>query len=160
MKLRLGNGFDVHSLEDGDSITLCGTTIPHNKKLVGHSDADVAMHALTDAILGALAEGDIGQHFPPSSNKWKNASSSIFLQKAIEIMKYKEYLISNIDITIVCEEPKISFYSLAMRSKLSTLCEIDITQTSVKGTTSEKLGFTGRNEGIATIASVLLIKDE
>ena len=156
MSLRIGNGFDVHSLVEGSSIILCGITIPHNKTLVGHSDADVAMHALTDSIFGALCEGDIGQHFPPSSVKWKDADSSIFLKKAIAVMRKRKYEICNIDLTIICETPKISEYSILMRTSIATHCNIDFNDISIKGTTSEKLGFTGRDEGIATFASVLL----
>jgi len=160
MKLRIGNGFDVHALENGSTLTLCGVKISFNKKLVGHSDADVALHALTDAIFGALAKGDIGQYFPPSSPQWKDTDSSIFLKKAIQVMHEEKYYLCNVDLTIICEKPKISDYALLMRTRVADLCMIDLNQVSVKGTTSEKLGFTGRNEGIATIASALLLKNE
>ena len=156
MKIRVGNGFDVHTLRDGKSVTLCGISIPNNKELVGHSDADVAMHALTDAIFGAIAKGDIGIHFPPSDDKWRGANSKIFLAKAISMMKTLNYSIGNIDITIICEQPKISKNSLAMRTNIAKLCSIQLDQVSIKGTTSERLGFTGRQEGIADMATALL----
>ena len=160
MNLRIGNGYDVHKLTDGDEIILCGIKIPHNKKLLGHSDADVAMHALTDAIFGSLCEGDIGVHFPPTDEKWKGANSEIFLKKALSLMTKHRYLINNLDLTIICESPKIKVFSLAMRTNLARLCQLKINQVSIKGTTSERLGFTGREEGIAAIATVLIKKNE
>ena len=156
MRIRVGNGFDVHQLRDGKKVTLCGVKIHHDKELVGHSDADVAMHALTDAIFGALAEGDIGVHFPPSDKQWLGTKSEVFLAKAIYLMKEHGYLIENIDITIICERPKIAAHALAMRTNIARLCEIQIEQVSVKGTTSERLGFTGREEGIAAMATALI----
>lgn len=156
MRIRVGNGFDVHKLQDGKGVTLCGIKIPYDKELMGHSDADVAMHALTDAIFGALAEGDIGVHFPPTDEKWKGANSEIFLRKAILIMKKHRYSIGNLDITIICEKPKIAEHARAMRTNIASLCSVELEQVSVKATTSERLGFTGREEGIATIATVLL----
>jgi 2-C-methyl-D-erythritol 4-phosphate cytidylyltransferase/2-C-methyl-D-erythritol 2,4-cyclodiphosphate synthase len=156
MRIRVGNGFDVHQLRDGKKVTLCGVDIHHDKELVGHSDADVAMHALTDAIFGALAEGDIGVHFPPTDQKWLGTKSEVFLVKAIDLMKEHGYLIANIDITIICERPKVATHALAMRANIAKLCEIKVEQVSVKGTTSERLGFTGREEGIAAIATALL----
>ena len=160
MNIRIGNGYDVHKLTDGNEILLCGIKIPHNKKLLGHSDADVAMHALTDAILGSLCEGDIGIHFPPTDNNWKGVSSKIFLQKALSLMIEQRYLINNIDLTIICEFPKIKDFSLAMRVNLAQICQIEVNQVSIKGTTSEQLGFTGREEGIAAIATILIKKNE
>ena len=158
MSLRVGNGYDVHKLINGNEILLCGIKIPHNKKLLGHSDADVAMHALTDAIFGALCEGDIGIHFPPTDEKWRNVSSEIFLKKALSLMSKGKYSINNLDLTIICESPRIKDFSLAMRTNIARLCQIKINQISIKGTTSEQLGFTGRGEGIAAIATVLIQK--
>ncbi len=159
MKIRVGNGFDVHELVDGDAITLCGLTIPHTKKLLGHSDADVALHALTDSIFGALCEGDIGIHFPPDENEWKGADSKIFLRKALSIMHQLHYSISNLDITIICEAPRIKEHATAMRENIATICKIKLNQVSIKGTTSEQLGFTGRQEGIAAFATICLEKN-
>ena len=160
MKMRIGNGFDVHKLKAGKGVILCGVEIPFNKQLVGHSDADVAMHALTDSIFGALAEGDIGIHFPPTNSRWKDEKSEVFLKKAIRLMIEYGFLITNLDITIICEGPMISEYVLQMRTNIALLCEINLNQVSVKGTTTERLGFTGREEGIAAIATVLLEKNE
>ena len=158
--MRIGNGYDVHKLQPGTDIKLCGVEIPHAKSLVGHSDADVAMHALTDSIFGALCEGDIGIHFPPTDKKWKNANSEIFLKKALYLMSKQNYGILNLDITIVCESPKIKNYSTDMRKNIARICEIEIDQVNIKGTTSEGLGFIGREEGIAAIATILLKKNE
>ena len=160
MKVRIGNGFDVHRLRDGKSIKLCGIEILHNKQLVGHSDADVAMHALTDSIFGAIAEGDIGVHFPPDDQKWKGANSEIFLKKAIALMEAHQYALVNIDLTIICEFPKIKNHTQAMRTNIASLCKIHLSQVSIKGTTTERLGFTGREEGIAVLATTLLEKNE
>ena len=156
MRIRVGNGFDVHKLRKGKNVTLCGITILHDKELIGHSDADVAMHALTDAIFGALAEGDIGVHFPPTDEKWRDVRSEIFLIKAISQMKKLNYSIGNVDITIICENPKIAPYALAMRTNIANLCNVQAEQVSVKGTTSERLGFAGREDGIAALATALL----
>ena len=149
---RLGNGFDVHAFEAGDGVILCGIKIPFDRKLKGHSDADVAMHALTDAIYGALGEGDIGQHFPPSEAKWKGADSSIFLKHAVELVTKRGGKVVNIDITIICELPKISPHQDKMRQKLSEIMGINAHRISIKATTTEGLGFTGRKEGIAAQA--------
>lgn len=159
MQIRVGNGFDVHKLGKGFEVILCGVKIPHTKALIGHSDADVAMHALTDAIFGALSKGDIGVHFPPTNEKWQGANSELFLRKALEIMKRDNFAISNLDITIICETPKIKNYASKMRSNIARICKIEINQVSIKGTTSEKLGFTGRKEGIASIATVLIFQN-
>ena len=158
--MRVGNGYDVHKLKTGTEIILCGVKIPHNKTLVGHSDADVAMHALTDSIFGALCEGDIGIHFPPTDSTWENANSEIFLNKALLLMSEHKFEILNLDITIVCESPKIKDYALDMRKNIARICQVNLNQVSIKGTTSEKLGFIGRNEGIATFATVLLKEDD
>lgn len=157
MKVRIGNGFDVHAFEDGDAVILCGIKIPFEKKLKGHSDADVAMHALTDAIYGALAEGDIGRHFPPSDPQWKNADSVIFLKDAVQLADEQGLKIGNLDITIMCERPKIGPHADAMQENLAAITGADRGAVSVKATTTEQLGFTGREEGIAAMASVLLV---
>lgn len=151
---RSGLGFDVHAFDDEPSniIRLGGIDIPHDKKLKGHSDADVVLHTITDAILGAIAEGDIGDHFPPSNNDFKNMDSAIFLEKAHEITKDKGGEIINIDITIMCEAPKIGPHKQIMRSRIAQILQIDEAKISIKATTTEKLGFTGRGEGIAAQA--------
>ena len=158
MDIRLGNGFDVHAFEPGDQVILCGVTIPHDKSLKGHSDADVGMHAITDAIYGALARGDIGQHFPPSDPQWKGANSDVFLRHAVDLAQQLGFAISNIDCTLICEQPKIGPYSNDMRAKISEITEVDVTRISVKATTTERVGFTGREEGIAALATVTLVK--
>lgn len=158
MDIRIGNGFDVHAFEDGDHVILCGVRIPHGRKLKGHSDADVGMHALTDAIYGALAEGDIGQHFPPSDPQWKGAESHIFLRHAVDLAKSRGYRLSNADVTLICEQPKIGPHASAMRAALAEIMGLDVDRVSVKATTSERLGFTGRSEGIASLASATLVK--
>jgi 2-C-methyl-D-erythritol 4-phosphate cytidylyltransferase/2-C-methyl-D-erythritol 2,4-cyclodiphosphate synthase len=154
--LRLGTGFDVHGFEPGDAVILCGVRIPHTKKLEGHSDADAAWHALTDAILGALALGDIGDHFPPSDPQWKGTASRLFLQHAVKLANDRGYHIANADITILAERPKISPHREAMRLATAEAMNVSLDTVSVKATTTEKLGFVGREEGIAAQASVLL----
>lgn len=156
MDIRLGNGYDVHRFGPGDGCWLCGVLVPHERALQGHSDADVGMHALSDAIYGALAEGDIGRHFPPSDPQWKGAESRIFLRHAVELMDARGYRLNNCDITLICERPKIGPHAEAMRAALATIMGCDLGQISVKATTSERLGFTGREEGIAAIATVCL----
>ncbi len=158
MDIRLGNGFDVHAFGPGDHVTLCGVAIPHDQGLVGHSDADVAMHTVTDALYGALARGDIGQHFPPSDPRWKGAASEIFLRHAVDMARNEGFEISNIDCTLICEMPKIGPHARAMREKMAGLTGLDVARVSVKATTSERLGFTGRGEGIACIATAALVK--
>lgn len=158
MDIRLGNGYDVHAFEAGDHVILCGVKIPHTAALKGHSDADVAMHAITDAIYGALAQGDIGRHFPPSDPQWKGAASEIFLAHAGQMARDMGFGLSNIDCTIICELPKIGPHAAAMQNELARILELDITRISVKATTSEELGFTGRKEGIAAIATAALVK--
>ncbi|MEM8957658.1 MAG: 2-C-methyl-D-erythritol 2,4-cyclodiphosphate synthase [Pseudomonadota bacterium] len=157
MDIRCGNGFDVHAFEAGDHVTLCGVTIPHDRGLRGHSDADVGMHAITDAIYGALADGDIGQHFPPSDPQWKGAASHIFLEHAVGRVAARGYSIANADCTLICERPKIGPHAQAMRAELARLLRLDPDRVSVKATTSERLGFTGREEGIAALATVTLV---
>ncbi len=158
MDIRVGNGFDVHKLGAGNHVILCGVKIPFDHGLIGHSDADVGMHAITDAIFGAISQGDIGQWFPPSDVQWKGASSDIFLKKAVGITVSKGFSISNIDCTLICEQPKIGPHSTAMRQALADITGIEIERISVKATTSEKLGFTGRGEGIAAQATATLVK--
>lgn len=149
---RSGNGFDVHRLVPDSELWLCGVRIPHDKGLSGHSDADVAMHALTDAILGALAKGDIGDHFPPSDPQWRGASSDRFLAHAMHLARADGFELSNADVTIICEQPKIGPFKGQMRQKLAEIMSVDIGRISVKATTTEMLGFTGRGEGIAAQA--------
>jgi 2-C-methyl-D-erythritol 4-phosphate cytidylyltransferase / 2-C-methyl-D-erythritol 2,4-cyclodiphosphate synthase len=151
--LRTGTGIDVHAFGPGDHVTLGGIRIAHDRSLVGHSDADVALHALTDAILGALAEGDIGAHFPPSDPQWRNASSDRFLAFAVERVIARGGRIAHLDLTLVCEAPRIGTRRDAMRAKIAALAGIAIERVAVKATTSEKLGFTGRGEGIAAYAT-------
>ena len=157
MDIRMGNGFDVHAFGPGDHVTLCGVKVPHSQGLLGHSDADVAMHAVTDALYGALASGDIGQHFPPSDPQWKGAASEIFLRHAVNMGASQGFGISNVDVTLICEFPKIGPHAAAMRAEMARLMGLEVVRVSVKATTSERLGFTGRGEGIACIATVCLV---
>ncbi|OWY09207.1 bifunctional 2-C-methyl-D-erythritol 4-phosphate cytidylyltransferase/2-C-methyl-D-erythritol 2,4-cyclodiphosphate synthase [Thioclava sp. F42-5] len=159
MDIRLGHGYDVHAFEPGDHVTLCGLEVPHDKKLKGHSDADVGMHALTDAIYGALAEGDIGRHFPPSDARWKGAASEIFLDHAVKLAEARGFRLGNADVTLICERPKIGPHATEMAQVLARIIGIEPGRISVKATTSERLGFTGREEGIAAIATATLIKE-
>lgn len=156
--IRSGTGFDVHRLVAGEELWLCGVRIAHDKGLAGHSDADVAMHAITDAILGAMALGDIGDHFPPSDPQWKGASSDRFLSHALTLAAQQGYTVANADVTIICEAPKIGPHRQAMRAKLSEIMGTDLSRISVKATTTELLGFTGRGEGIAAQAIVTFEK--
>ncbi|MCP9482083.1 bifunctional 2-C-methyl-D-erythritol 4-phosphate cytidylyltransferase/2-C-methyl-D-erythritol 2,4-cyclodiphosphate synthase [Shimia sp. CNT1-13L.2] len=158
MDIRLGNGFDVHAFGEGSFVTLCGVEIPHERGLKGHSDADVGMHAVTDAIYGALAEGDIGRHFPPSDMQWKGADSAIFLEHAVKLAADKGFTISNIDCTLICERPKIGPHAAAMMQRMGEIMGLDADRVSIKATTSERLGFTGREEGIAALATATLVK--
>lgn len=158
MDIRTGQGFDVHAFCEGDHVTLCGIAIPHDAGLLGHSDADVGMHALTDAIYGALAEGDIGRHFPPSDPQWKGAESHIFLAHAAALAGERGFFISNVDVTLICERPKIGPHAEDMRASLARILGIPLDRVSVKATTTERLGFTGRSEGIAAQAVATLIK--
>lgn len=158
MDIRTGSGYDVHRFGPGDHVVLCGVPVPHERGLQGHSDADVGMHALTDALYGAMAEGDIGQHFPPSDPQWKGAESHIFLRHAVGLCSNKGFEISNIDVTLICEFPKIGPHALTMREALSQIMGLNVDRISVKATTSEKLGFTGRGEGIAAMATATLVR--
>lgn len=158
MDVRLGNGYDVHRFGPGDGCWLCGVWVAHKRGLQGHSDADVGLHALSDAIYGALALGDIGQHFPPSDPQWKGAASDIFLRHAVALAGEHGYRIGNCDVTLVCETPKIGPHAGAMRATVAGIMGVDETRISVKATTSERLGFTGREEGIAALATACLVK--
>ena len=153
---RIGQGFDVHRFGQGASVTLCGIEISHNNGLIGHSDADVALHALTDAILGALSEGDIGRHFPPSDPQWKDAPSHLFLEHAAKLAAGRGGRILQVDLTVICEVPKIGPHREAMRERVANILGISLERVSVKATTTEGLGFTGRGEGIAAQAIATL----
>ncbi len=157
MDIRVGNGFDVHAFAPGDGVWLCGIKVPHDKTLSGHSDADVGMHALCDAIYGALADGDIGRHFPPSDPQWKGAASHIFLRHAVDRARKLGFTVMNVDVTLICEHPKIGPHANAMREAFAQIMELDVARISVKATTSERLGFTGREEGIAALATATLV---
>jgi 2-C-methyl-D-erythritol 4-phosphate cytidylyltransferase / 2-C-methyl-D-erythritol 2,4-cyclodiphosphate synthase len=157
LDVRVGNGFDVHAFTTGSAVTLCGVTVAHDRALLGHSDADVGMHALTDAIYGALAEGDIGQHFPPSDPQWKGADSAVFLRHAAGRITARGYRLTQADVTLICERPKIGPHAEAMRGALAALLGVEADRVSVKATTSERLGFTGREEGIAALATATLV---
>jgi 2-C-methyl-D-erythritol 2,4-cyclodiphosphate synthase len=158
MNIRIGQGFDVHAFGDGDHVVIGGVRIPHERGVVAHSDGDVAIHALCDAMLGALALGDIGQHFPPSDVRWKDANSRDFLRHCNDLIAQRGWGVGNADITIVCERPKIGPHAQAMRECMAADMGVGIDAVSVKATTSEKLGFTGRGEGIAAQAVVLLVQ--
>lgn len=158
MDVRMGNGYDVHAFCKGDHVWLCGVKVPHARGLLGHSDADVGMHALTDAIYGALAEGDIGRHFPPSDPQWKGTASRIFLEHAVGLARSRGYELGNCDVTLVCERPKIGPHAVEMQAELARIMGVGADRVSVKATTSERLGFTGREEGIAALATAVLVK--
>jgi 2-C-methyl-D-erythritol 2,4-cyclodiphosphate synthase len=155
--MRIGQGFDVHAFGEGDHVMLGGVRIPHEAGVIAHSDGDVVIHALCDAILGALALGDIGQHFPPSDARWKDADSRAFLRHCTALAAQRGWRVGNADITVVCERPKVGPHAAAMRQHLASDMGIDIDAVSVKATTSERLGFTGRGEGLAAQAVVLLL---
>jgi 2-C-methyl-D-erythritol 4-phosphate cytidylyltransferase / 2-C-methyl-D-erythritol 2,4-cyclodiphosphate synthase len=151
--IRVGQGFDVHGFEPGDAVTLCGVKIPHTHRLSGHSDADAPLHALTDAILGSIGEGDIGVHFPPSDPKWRGADSALFLRHALALLAARRGRLANVDITIIAEAPKIAPHVPAMRNRLSEILGIKGGRIGIKATTSESLGFTGRREGLVAMAT-------
>jgi 2-C-methyl-D-erythritol 4-phosphate cytidylyltransferase / 2-C-methyl-D-erythritol 2,4-cyclodiphosphate synthase len=157
---RVGTGFDVHVLEAGRKLVLCGVSIPHDKGLAGHSDADVGIHALCDAIYGALAEGDIGRHFPPTETTWKDADSARFLSHAAQRIAARGARLANADVTLICERPKITPHAPAMIARLASLLGVSPGCISVKATTTERLGFTGRGEGIAAQAVVSILVPE
>jgi 2-C-methyl-D-erythritol 4-phosphate cytidylyltransferase / 2-C-methyl-D-erythritol 2,4-cyclodiphosphate synthase len=154
--IRIGTGYDVHAFGDGDHVWLCGLRVPHSRGFLAHSDGDVGLHALVDAILGALADGDIGSHFPPSDMKWKGASSDQFLKYAIERVTARGGRIANLEVTMICERPKIGPLRDQMRERIAEISGVDISRVAVKATTSEKLGFTGREEGISATASATI----
>jgi 2-C-methyl-D-erythritol 4-phosphate cytidylyltransferase / 2-C-methyl-D-erythritol 2,4-cyclodiphosphate synthase len=151
--IRTGTGYDVHAFGEGDHVMICGVRVPHSKGFLAHSDGDVGLHALVDAILGALADGDIGSHFPPSDAKWKGASSDQFLKYAVDRVTTRGGRIANLEVTLICERPKIGPLRDQMRARISEISGVDISRVAVKATTSERLGFTGREEGIAATAS-------
>jgi len=155
--VRTGNGYDVHQLEPGDGVTLCAVKIPHHQRLKGHSDADVALHALTDALLATCGAGDIGDHFPPSDPQWKGAASRIFLDHAAKIVREQGGTIMNADVSIIAEAPKIGPHRESMRKMLAEILHIELERCSVKATTNEKIGFVGRGEGIAAIATATVV---
>jgi 2-C-methyl-D-erythritol 4-phosphate cytidylyltransferase / 2-C-methyl-D-erythritol 2,4-cyclodiphosphate synthase len=154
--VRTGSGFDVHAFGDGEHVMLGGVRIPHKRGVIGHSDADVALHALTDAILGALADGDIGQHFPPSDPQWRGASSDRFLAFACERVRARGGLIAHLDVTVVCEAPRVGPHRDAMRRRMAEIAGIGVERVGVKATTSETLGFTGRSEGLVAMATATI----
>jgi 2-C-methyl-D-erythritol 4-phosphate cytidylyltransferase/2-C-methyl-D-erythritol 2,4-cyclodiphosphate synthase len=155
--VRVGQGFDVHRLVTGDHVWLCGVRIAHTQALEGHSDADVALHALTDALLGAIGAGDIGQHFPDSDPRWRGAASGIFVREALRLVRARDGTIGNVDVTLLCEAPRIAPHRDAMRRRIGELLELEETRVSVKATTTEGLGFAGRREGIAAVATAMVI---
>ena len=154
--ISVGTGYDVHRLAPGEELWLCGVRIEHDTGLAGHSDADVGLHAVVDAMLGAIGAGDIGQHFPPSDPQWKGAPSSRFVEHAVELAAKAGYRVGNIDLTLICEAPKIGPYREAMRARLASLAQVDLGAVNIKATTTERLGFTGRGEGIAAQAVATL----
>lgn len=154
--MRIGSGFDVHAFTDGDQVVIGGVRIAHSRALLAHSDGDVLIHALCDALLGALALGDIGVHFPPSDARWKGADSTELLSQVMAMVRARGHELGNADMTVICEAPKINPHVPAMRARLAEVMGVDVDRLSVKATTTEKLGFTGRGEGIAAQATVLL----
>jgi 2-C-methyl-D-erythritol 4-phosphate cytidylyltransferase/2-C-methyl-D-erythritol 2,4-cyclodiphosphate synthase len=154
--IRVGTGYDVHAFEPGDGVTLCGVFIPHVQKLNGHSDADVALHALTDAILGALGNGDIGVHFPPSEERWRGCDSAVFVHHAMRLLKERGGVLAHADISIISEAPKIGPHREAMRARVAEILGVTLDRVGLKATTNEKLGFVGRREGLAAIASATI----
>jgi 2-C-methyl-D-erythritol 2,4-cyclodiphosphate synthase len=157
MNIRIGQGFDVHAFGEGDHVVLGGVRVPHDRGVLAHSDGDVAIHALCDAMLGALAMGDIGRHFPPSDPQWKDADSRAFLRQCNAMIRQRGWRLGNADITVVCERPRVGPHAQAMRERLAADLEVALDAVSVKATTSETLGFTGRGEGIAAMAVCLLL---
>ncbi len=158
-RFRIGQGFDVHAFGPGDHVMLGGVRVPHGQGVQAHSDGDVVIHALCDAMLGALALGDIGQHFPPGDMHWKDAASLDFLRHCNRLLAERGWRVGNCDVTVVCERPKVGPHAPAMRETLAAALGIDVDAVSIKATTSEKLGFTGRGEGIAAQAVCLLLAD-
>lgn len=157
MNIRMGHGFDVHKFCKGDHVMLCGVKIPYHASLQGHSDADVGLHALADALYGSLAEGDIGTHFPPSDPRWKGAKSRIFLAHAAQMVRNKGGRIANLDVTLLCERPRIYSHTIAMKAQIAEIASVEISRISIKATTMEKMGFIGREEGMGCIATACVI---
>ena len=155
---RVGQGYDVHAFAEGRPLILGGIEIPHDRGLLGHSDADVLLHTITDAALGAIGEGDIGRHFPDTDPEWKDADSAKLLTYIWKIVEDKGYVLGNVDATIIAQRPKMAPYIEPMKARIAELLNADVSQVNVKATTTEKLGFTGREEGIAALATILLIK--
>jgi 2-C-methyl-D-erythritol 2,4-cyclodiphosphate synthase len=156
--MRVGHGFDVHRLIEGRKCTIGGVEIPHHKGLDGHSDADVLLHAICDALLGAAALGDIGKHFPPTDDQYKGVDSRTLLKQVVKLLVNEGFVVSNIDATVICEEPKLGPHTSMMCQNIAQDCAVNINQINVKATTTEKLGFTGRGEGIAAEAVCLILK--
>lgn len=156
MNIRVGQGFDVHAFESGDHVTLCGVKIPHNRGLKAHSDGDVALHALCDALLGAAALGDIGQHFPPTEQEWRDADSRALLRKVVKLLRAAQWGVVNVDVTLVCERPRIGPHRVAMLANLATDLGVSKDRISIKATTTEGLGYCGREEGIAAMSIALI----
>ena len=159
MTIRIGEGYDVHALVPGRRLVLGGVTIPHPLGLLGHSDADVLLHAITDALLGAAGLGDIGQHFPDSDERWKGADSAELLRQALQSVRQQGWAVGNVDCTVIAQAPRLAAYREAMRRRIAELLEVGIEQVNVKGKTTERLGFVGRGEGIAASAVCLLQRD-
>ncbi|HEY4556262.1 MAG TPA: 2-C-methyl-D-erythritol 2,4-cyclodiphosphate synthase [Lysobacter sp.] len=157
MSVRIGQGYDVHAFTDGDHVMLGGVRVPHERGVLAHSDGDVALHALCDAVLGAAALGDIGTHFPPSDPQWRDADSRAFVRHCASLVAARGWRVGNVDVTVVCERPKVGPHAQAMRACIAADLGIDVDAVSVKATTSERLGFTGRGEGIAAMAVCLLV---
>lgn len=154
--IRIGQGFDVHAFGEGDHVMLGGVRVAHKQGVLAHSDGDVVLHALCDALLGSLALGDIGKHFPPSDEKWRGADSRTFVRAVRELVLARGYVLGNADVTVICEAPKVLPHAEAMRANIAADLGVDIDRISIKATTTETLGFTGRREGIAALASVLV----
>ncbi len=160
MEIRVGFGYDVHQWADHRPLILGGVTIPHHQGLMGHSDADVLLHAITDALLGSLALGDIGTHFPDTDPQYKGADSGLLLQKAYELIRSKRYFLVNLDATVIMERPKLLEHIPSIRHRISEILDVDITRVSIKATTSEQMGFVGRGEGAASMATVLVQQEK
>jgi len=156
--IRIGHGFDVHAFGDGDHVMLGGVRVPHTRGVIAHSDGDVALHALCDAMLGALALGDIGRHFPPGEAQWRDADSGVFLRRCNALIGERGWRLGNADITLICEQPRLGPHVDAMRTAIAAQLNADIDEIGIKATTSERLGFTGRGEGIAAHAVCLLVR--
>ncbi|QOW25226.1 2-C-methyl-D-erythritol 2,4-cyclodiphosphate synthase [Lysobacter sp. H23M47] len=158
MSIRIGQGYDVHAFGDGDHVVLGGVRVPHDRGVLAHSDGDVVIHALCDAMLGALALGDIGTHFPPSDPRWKDADSRTFLRHCRQLASERGWALGNADVTVICERPKVGPHVAVIRALLAADLGVDVDTVSVKATTSEQLGFTGRGEGLAALAVCLLVR--